>query len=349
MQHRRLKLLFVGPYPPPHGGISVHVSSACSLLRREGIQCEVLNVEPRAPHSAEYIKISGPVSFARELARHVWGGWKFHVHINGHNPKSWLIALAGGVAGRASGGAVLTIHSGIAPIYLHETNSRRRMARAVCRRFERIVCVNDEIAEAVEGLGIGRKQIDVLPAYLPLAVPSIVVPQEVDRWLQSRTPILSTALFFRPEYGFDVLVRSLITLVKRHPRLGCLVMGNGENRTDAEVLIDQVGLRESVCFLGDIEHDLCLKLMSRSQVFVRPTFRDGDSISVREAVSLGVPVVASDVGTRPPEVLLFRAGDSDELASRIAAALTMEPQRPSGTEGSVQRLLSLYSQDRAAG
>src|SRR6185503_11969747 len=58
-------------------------------------------------------------------------------------------------------------------------------------------------------------------------------------------------------------------------------------------------------------------LMARSAVFVRPTFRDGDSISVREAVSLGVPVVASNVGSRPDGVALFEAGDISGLVEQI--------------------------------
>jgi glycosyltransferase involved in cell wall biosynthesis len=61
--------------------------------------------------------------------------------------------------------------------------------------------------------------------------------------------------------------------------------------------------------------------MARSSVFVRPTLRDGDSISVREAKALGLPVVASNVGTRPEGTLLFEAGDVDGLVQRIENAV----------------------------
>jgi len=76
-------------------------------------------------------------------------------------------------------------------------------------------------------------------------------------------------------------------------------------------------LGDRIFLAGDLEHELCLALMSRSAVFVRPTFRDGDSISVREAVSLGVHVIASNVGTRPDGVLLFEPGDVNGLMARI--------------------------------
>ena len=100
-----MKVLFVGPYPPPHGGISVHVWSAHALMKRAGQQSSVLNVDPRAPESDAYIKISGPCDLFRELLRHVSNDWVLNVHTNGHNPKSWLIALACGLAAQLGPGA----------------------------------------------------------------------------------------------------------------------------------------------------------------------------------------------------------------------------------------------------
>ena len=50
-----MKVLFVGPYPPPHGGISVHVWSAHELMKRAGQQSNVLNVDPRARLSTAHI------------------------------------------------------------------------------------------------------------------------------------------------------------------------------------------------------------------------------------------------------------------------------------------------------
>src|SRR5262245_16863047 len=83
-----MKVLFVGPYPPPHGGISVHVWSAHARMRQAGQQSSVLNIDPRAPHSDAYIKISGALDLLRELVRHVWNDWTLHVHTNGHNAKN---------------------------------------------------------------------------------------------------------------------------------------------------------------------------------------------------------------------------------------------------------------------
>ena len=90
---------------------------------------------------------------------------------------------------------------------------------------------------------------------------------------------------------------------------------------------------------------------ARSDLFVRPTLADGDASSVREALALGVPVVASDVGHRPPGIALFRRGDLDGLVEAIAGAL--RGRAPAGVRTSdpgdaLRRLLETYRAVRGA-
>jgi glycogen(starch) synthase len=180
-----------------------------------------------------------------------------------------------------------------------------------------------------------------------VTVPHVRLNADLLAWLQSHRPLFSTALFFRPEYGFDLLVTALSKFRVCHPGFGCVVMGSGENQAEARKLVSAVGLADNVLLLGDVDHETCLKLMSRSDVFLRPTFEDGDSISVREALSLGVPVVASRIGTRPPGAMLFDPGDVDAMLSKLALALSFGRSVAAPIAGPLPRLLEIYSQGRA--
>jgi len=316
------KVLFVGPYPPPHGGISVHVARARAMLARAGVRCGVLNIEKGAPASEAYIRVNGALDFLKQLARHARNDWTFHVHTNGHNPKSWLVALAGGLAARLGAGGTLTLHSGLAPAYLESGGPwRRTVARLTCALYSRVVCVNEEIADSLLALGVSWRRLEISPAYLPPSHISSTLPPDIGAWLSTRHPVLSTILFYRPEYGFELVVEAVERLRRKHARLGCLVIGGTEGRREAEALVRRHGLEEWMRLCGDVDHSLCIALMSRSDVFVRATYSDGDSISVREAVALGVPVVASNVGARPPGVALFPAGDADALVERVEEVL----------------------------
>src|SRR5262245_6300639 len=237
-----MKVLFVGPYPPPHGGISVHVRSAHTRMKRAGQQSNVLNIDPSAPESDEYIKISGALSLAREIVRHVWNDWVLHVHTNGHNAKSWTIALACGLAARFGPGATLTLHSGMVPAYLRAAPEwMRRYVAFTCALYDRVVCVNGDIAGAVTGLGVPKERIQLTPAYFPIEKPDVVVPPKIESWIKRHSPVISSAMFFRPEYGFQLLVEAMCRLRDRYPRIGCVVMGC-EERGEAPALIAKHGL-----------------------------------------------------------------------------------------------------------
>jgi glycosyltransferase involved in cell wall biosynthesis len=196
----------------------------------------------------------------------------------------------------------------------------RTFMRITCLMCQQVICVNEEIASAVAELGIPADQMEITPAFLPIDAPDVQVPAAIHEWMDQRAPVITSAMFFRPEYGFELLVPAIARLKKRYPRIGCLVMG-GDSRIDAEALVTKHGLNDTIHIAGDLDHELCLALLARSSMFVRPTLRDGDSISVREALALGVPVVASNVGTRPDGVVLFEAGNVDELMKAMEQVL----------------------------
>ena len=291
-----MKVVLIGPLPPPHGGISVHVSGIQQHLLAAGVTCRVLDMSVTRPG----------LGFGLTLLRYALQGWTLHFHTNGHNLKSWLVALGCGLAGQFRGGCMLTLHSGMVPGYLRNApNWRRKLAAHICSLYRQIVCVSPEIEDALLSIGVESQRTEVLPAFLSTEIPGASPEPELLAWIERSRPLFSTVLFFRPEYGFDLLIKCLARLKRSYASFGCLVMGSGEQRAEAEKRVREAGLEESVLLLGDVGHETCLALISACDVFLRPTLEDGDSISVREALAMGVPVVASSVGTRPAGILLF--------------------------------------------
>jgi glycogen synthase len=331
----RMKILLIGPYPPPHGGVSVHVSGIHLQLIAAGVRCRVLDTSRDRPG----------LGFGIVLLRHAWQGWTLHVHTNGHNLKSWLVALGCGLAGKSSGGCILTLHSGMAPGYLRAASTwRRSLAAFVCSLYTRVICVSDEIRSAILSLGLPAHRTEIVPACLSTERTEVALDASILAWIGRHQPLFSTTLFFRPEYGFDLLATAVARLRLRYPSVGCLVMGSGEQREEAERKIHETGLEENVFLLGDVNHDACLALMSASDVFIRPTLEDGDSTSVREALSLGVPVVASRIGTRPPDAILFQPGDVGEMLSKIELAMATKRDGETPAAGCMDRLMEIYQQ-----
>ncbi|MCV4567241.1 hypothetical protein OFB72_32285, partial [Escherichia coli] len=69
---------------------------------------------------------------------------------------------------------------------------------------------------------------------------------------------------------------------------------------------------------GDLPHVITLQMISSANVLLRTTRFDGDAISVREALFLGTPVIATDNGMRPEGVITITTpADTVNLTSAI--------------------------------
>ena len=89
-------------------------------------------------------------------------------------------------------------------------------------------------------------------------------------------------------------------------------------RGELESLIKQLGVVDSVELLG--RRDDIPELMNAYDVFVLPSFREGLSNTILEAMSTGLPAVVSNVGGSPEIVVegktghLFEVDDTDKMA-----------------------------------
>ena len=341
----RAKILLVGPCPPPYGGISVHVATARRRLAAAGWRARVVDLATPAP------------GLLARIARHARRGWAVHVHTHGHSARIWLVALACGFAARRAPARLLTLHSGLLPGFLAAAAAPTRgLVRAALSRYDRVVGVGEAIRAALAPLAGRPDRLELVPAYLAERATGTAPPVTAERWLATDGPRLAATLSFRPEYGLDVLVDAIERLEPRFPGLCCLLLGDSDRTraTAVEKSLARRGLERRFVVAGEVDHAACLALIARADLFVRPTLADGDSISVREALAAGVPVVASAVGTRPDGCVLVTPGDADGLAAAIAGVVSGTPEasaaRPTpGEPDGLDRLLRIYRDIRLEG
>jgi len=125
--------------------------------------------------------------------------------------------------------------------------------------------------------------------------------------------------------GHRVLIEALPPLVEEFPHLRVLFFGKGPLEQDLRRCVLSKGLGDHVQFAGFREDlpDLlpCLELL------VHPAMMEGLGVSLLQAASAGVPIVASDVGGIPEAVrhgfngLLAPPGDVMALSTAVAGLL----------------------------
>jgi glycosyltransferase involved in cell wall biosynthesis len=188
----------------------------------------------------------------------------------------------------------------------------------------------------------------VLHRFDGLTVPSRGALREVKRWpwLLRKTRVIHHAVAvpaaeFGPRNGGGPVISIVARLqaVKRHriflesarqvlakrPDARFWIVGDGELREELETLASRLGLTDAVAFLGyrnDVD-----ALMASSDVVVCTSSYESLGRSMQEALALGRPVVASDLGGLPEFIrdgetgLLVAPGDPGAMASSILRLL----------------------------
>src|SRR5881397_34611 len=343
------RILLVGPYPPPYGGLSVQLQQWQHYLEKTlGWRCEVLNIsEKRREPVPGASPVYGYVDFWRKLTRYARKGYLIHLVTNGHNVKSWLSALCCALAGCINDRrSLLVFGSGILPTFVQQSGPVAGVImRAAVRLGGGIVCRNEEMRQAILKLGADGCKVSIVSGYYGTPDHSAEVPAGIQNFLSEHRPIIGAmATTLAPEYGVPLLLEAVHRLQQSYPDLGLMLMGVGENDRTQLPLADQI----NVCMPGALPNPVAIAVMSRLTTFVRPTLFDGDSRSVREALSLGVPVVASNTGYRPAGVKLFQKGSVPEMTASIrevieAADGSSSRRNIATSADSVNQMLKLYA------
>ena len=329
------RILLVGDFPPPWGGISTQIATLQDRLLARGDEVVVLDIgRHRRRARPGCLPARGATHFATTVVQHARRGFTVHLHTNGHNAKSWLATFACAVAGAGAGRhTVVSLGSGLMPSFLRRASALvRALARTSLRTAGACIVRNESAHAALVNLGADPAKLRVLSGFYGVAPQDIgPVPRAAARVRRGHRPLIGVIATPGPEYGLALAVDAAARLRPRYPELGLVLLG-------PDCLPD--GHPIWTFPLGELDRPALLAAMRSLDVFVRPTYFDGDASSVREALAMGVRVVASDEELRPAGVHTFPKGDADALATAIERALMAMPVK--ATSSSLAALLEIY-------
>jgi len=326
-------LAIIGPYPPPHGGVSVHVERLLDYLDRAGVAYCVYNTAGPAEIPGRVVSVAA--------RRH---GWFLGHLLRGREPvvyvlsSKWPVQAATWIPSRLRGKRVVINLQGEA---LSDARVVRWLLRAAFRRATRLVAASPHLRDYLLGLGDFADKTEVIPGFIPPRCrpdDAAAIAEEVKQFCAAHDPVLlgTGAAVLRNGvdlYGIDLTIDLVERLRASHPRVGVLwslleIIGRSPAYTDR--LRDRIregGLSAHWHFAPP--QPVFHPVYDRVDVLVRPTASDGDALSIREALSFGVPCVASDAAPRPAQVATFRSRDLADYERAVRGALAhLAPGRP---------------------
>lgn len=340
-----MRVLLLGPYPPPHGGVQANLVAIRELLRRRGHSCSVINLHRfRTSKDEEVYHPAGAFETLRLLMRLRCD--IVHLHIGGSVPTRLLgLALMCTLVPGAK--AVLSFHSGGYAASTAGLRANPRTLRGmVFRRFDRVIGVNREIVELMRRFAVADERIRLICPHVLPARPQAELPPALRAFFCEHSPVLITVGLLEPEYDLPLQIAALGEVRQRFRKAGLLIAGAGSLERDLRERIASQPWAEHVLLPGDVAHPVTLRAIAEADILLRTTLYDGDSVAVREALHLGTPVIATDNGMRPAGVRLIPPQDRAALSSAIEECLSTAQPRVAKeavcNEDHIEAVLHLY-------
>ncbi len=158
----------------------------------------------------------------------------------------------------------------------------------------------------------------VEPAFRPL--PEEAVEELRRRYALPDAPLLLHVGHTQPRKNLEGLLHALAIVRRRDSRVVLLQIG-GVPTARQRALVESLGLRNAVHFLGPVSESDLIAFYNLADVFVFPSLYEGFGFPPLEAMACGTPVVASHAASLPEVVgdagLLVDPRDPEAMAEAI--------------------------------
>jgi len=209
-----------------------------------------------------------------------------------------------------------------------------RLIRASARRLDRIISIARHMGAEIAAEGFAGQK-------------AVSIPNSVDHELyrpktkqdQSERRRICYVGRLAEEKGLLCLVQAMKLVSEAISGVTLDMVGDGPMRNELTDLTSRLGLQDVIRFTGNGE---ALPHYHASDLFVLPSFSEGLSLALLEAMACGLPVVATNVeGNRE---VLHPAGPASALPAadyRIGeCGILVNPGDVAGLAGAIQRLLT---------
>jgi glycosyltransferase involved in cell wall biosynthesis len=200
--------------------------------------------------------------------------------------------------------------------------------------------------------GVPASHFTVIPnAIMPEPSPRMTRTQLFERLgIEPRGKVVGAVGRLWKQKGYAELVWAGELLRVAYQDVCLVIIGDGPERAQLQRFRDQSGAQDSVRFVGHRRD--AFELMSAFDVLWNGSLYEGQSNTILEAMSLGIPVVASDIPGNRDLVAdgetgyLYRLGDSATLTRRTNLLLRDDSLRESLGQQAQQRALDEFSLEK---
>lgn len=340
-----IRVLMIGNDPSVKGGItSVITRLLCHDWHSDGVEMQFI------PTYIEASRVRQMLFYGRAL-------WRIRREILANRPDVVHIHMSyKGSFYRAYGIHRLLQSYGVPDvIHLHGSEFQRWYESASGRLQSQVQSLLKECSACITlGERWNHAVLGIEPGAHTVVISNAVpMPDARAAWRQNPFQVLFLGVLIRRK-GVHDLLQAVQSLREQGvaESLRFVIAGTGAEEARLREMAAAYGINDLVTFVGWTDGERKAQLLKESQMLVLPSYNEGLPMAVLEALSYGLPVVATDVGDMAAAVrsdvngYLVQPGDIEALAAAICKVSGDEQVYNRLSRGAVEVAGDEFGEDR---
>lgn len=209
---------------------------------------------------------------------------------------------------------------------------KKIISKLVLENAEVVVVLTESMKKEIELFGFNIRNISIISNGINLKefdnLSKIDIRMELK--IKENEKVIIFVGSLKVVKGIKYLIEAMNIIRKRGIEVKLLLIGDGEQKKELEILVEKLNLKENVDFIGRIDNKEIPKYMIASDILVLPSLSEGLPVVILEAMASGLPILATKVG------------GLHEIIENNENGFLVEPKN---SEQIVEKILYLFSND----
>ncbi len=207
------------------------------------------------------------------------------------------------------------------------------------QKINKIICVSNSLQKRFISLRINPTKLIVIPNGVDISIFNPNISSKfLDKYIINKKNVKKIVYGGRlvPQKGLEFFIRSIPHIIKENNYVHFFILGNGNLELKLKNFVRKLKIQFYVTFINMIPLEKMAEFYASADIFCLPSLYEGFPLSIAEALSMGLIIVASATEGIPDAIIeskngfLVKPGSVNSLIKKLLKALKLSDEQIKG-------------------
>jgi len=209
------------------------------------------------------------------------------------------------------------------------------ITRHVYKKVKKIICVSESLRERLINFKISKDLLTVIPNGVDISVFNRIESSKMlDQYLNNKENYKKIVFVGRldTQKGVEYLIKAIPQVIQKFDKVHFFILGNGNLEAELKRLTKSLKIQSYTTFIDMIPLEKMPEFYSSADIFCLPSLHEGFPLSIAEALSIGLIIVASATEGIPEAIIenengfLVEPKNVNQLTEKLLKALKLNQE-----------------------